>query len=76
MPVGARDALAAVRAAGAEHAIVPGSGPTVVGIWWGDGRRERALGWPRQRCATSYPGAVVATPVAAEFGAAVVNLSV
>lgn len=62
------EALAAARAAGAEHAMVSGSGPTVFGVWWGAGAAERAT-----EAATGlrarYPGAVVATPVAAEFAA-------
>ena len=37
LSLGRGDALEALRAAGAEHAIVSGSGPTVVGIWWGSG---------------------------------------
>ncbi len=32
-------AITALRAAGAEHALVSGSGPTVFGLWWGRGRR-------------------------------------
>jgi 4-diphosphocytidyl-2-C-methyl-D-erythritol kinase len=62
------DALAAVRLAGADHAIVSGSGPTVVGIWWGaDGLRRAESAAEALR--GDYPGAVLATPVAAEFGA-------
>jgi 4-diphosphocytidyl-2-C-methyl-D-erythritol kinase len=62
------DALAAVRSAGADHAIVSGSGPTVVGIWWGPDARERAA-LAVDILQKGYPHAVVATPVAAEFGA-------
>jgi 4-diphosphocytidyl-2-C-methyl-D-erythritol kinase len=62
------DALAAVRAAGADHAMVSGSGPTVVGIWWGQGASQRAES-AANGMRDSYPGAVVAIPVAAEFGA-------
>jgi 4-diphosphocytidyl-2-C-methyl-D-erythritol kinase len=62
------DALAAVRLAGADHAIVSGSGPTVVGIWWGVDAVERAE-LVAYGLGESYPGAVVATPVAAAFGA-------
>jgi 4-diphosphocytidyl-2-C-methyl-D-erythritol kinase len=62
------DALAAVRLAGADHAIVSGSGPTVVGIWWGSDASQRA-GLAADGLRDIYPGAVVATPVAAEFGA-------
>jgi 4-diphosphocytidyl-2-C-methyl-D-erythritol kinase len=58
--------LEAVLAAGAEHAMVSGSGPTVVGLWWGGNARMRA-----SRAALSlsdqFPGAVVADPVTAEF---------
>ncbi len=65
---GCADALAALRAAGADNAIVSGSGPTVVGIWWGRGAAESAeLAAVGLR--ESYPRAVVATPVAAAFGA-------
>jgi 4-diphosphocytidyl-2-C-methyl-D-erythritol kinase len=62
------DALTAVRLAGADHAIVSGSGPTVVGIWWGLEASKRA-GLAVNELRDSYPGAVVAAPVAAEFGA-------
>ena len=44
-------ALAAARAAGADHALVSGSGPTVVGLFPGpDGparAQAAAAGWPR-----------------------------
>lgn len=36
------DALAAVHRAGAEHALVCGSGPTVAGLYWGDDALARA----------------------------------
>lgn len=36
------EALAAARAAGADHALVSGSGPTVVGLFAGAGHAERA----------------------------------
>jgi 4-diphosphocytidyl-2-C-methyl-D-erythritol kinase len=36
-------ALAAARRAGADHALVTGSGPTVLGLFTGDGHRERGL---------------------------------
>jgi 4-diphosphocytidyl-2-C-methyl-D-erythritol kinase len=62
------DALAAVRAHGADHAMVSGSGPTVVGIWWGQDASQRAES-AANGLRAGYPGAVVATPVAAEFGA-------
>ena len=55
-------ALDAAFAAGADHAIVSGSGPTVIGIWWGQarssGRRAPPTGsWGR------FPAAAVAEPV-------------
>jgi 4-diphosphocytidyl-2-C-methyl-D-erythritol kinase len=62
------DALGAVRAAGAEHAMVSGSGPTVVGIWWGLGAVGRAFS-AAQRLREEYPLAVAAEPVTAEFAA-------
>jgi 4-diphosphocytidyl-2-C-methyl-D-erythritol kinase len=36
------DAIEAVRAQGADHAIICGSGPTVAGIYWGDDAELRA----------------------------------
>jgi 4-diphosphocytidyl-2-C-methyl-D-erythritol kinase len=53
-------ALDHARAAGADHALVSGSGPTVVGLF-GDpeGAREAAAGWPR---------GFAAEPVDEEFG--------
>jgi 4-diphosphocytidyl-2-C-methyl-D-erythritol kinase len=63
------DALDALRAAGAEHALVSGSGPTVVGIWWGLGAVGRAFS-AAQELRARYPLAVGAEPVTAEFAAA------
>ena len=62
------EALEAVRAAGAEHAMVSGSGPTVVGIWWGLGAVGRAFA-AAQRLRDEHPLAVAAEPVTAEFAA-------
>jgi 4-diphosphocytidyl-2-C-methyl-D-erythritol kinase len=59
--------LDAVRGAGAEHALVSGSGPTVVGIWWGEEALLRATEAART-LALRWPGAVAAYPVAAEYG--------
>jgi 4-diphosphocytidyl-2-C-methyl-D-erythritol kinase len=62
------DALDAVRAAGAAEALVSGSGPTVVGVYWGpeaEGRAADAAGALVDR----YPGARSAIPVSEEFGA-------
>jgi 4-diphosphocytidyl-2-C-methyl-D-erythritol kinase len=59
-------ALNAVREAGADHVFVSGSGPTVVGLFWGSaGRASAAAGALAER----YPGAVPAIPVDADFGA-------
>jgi 4-diphosphocytidyl-2-C-methyl-D-erythritol kinase len=58
----------AVRAVGAEHAMVSGSGPTVVGIWWGLGAVGRAFS-AAQELRERYPLAVGAEPVTAEFAA-------
>jgi 4-diphosphocytidyl-2-C-methyl-D-erythritol kinase len=53
--------------AGAERALVCGSGPTVAGVFWGPGAKVRAA-----TAATSltprFPGATVAVPVTADFG--------
>lgn len=62
------EALAAARAAGADHALVSGSGPTVVGIFHGpDGPQaaEAAARELRER----FPGATGARPVDAAFAA-------
>ncbi len=55
-------AIEAVRTTGADHAIVSGSGPTVVGIWWGENARPRAVE-AAQTLVEMFPGAVVADPV-------------
>lgn len=54
-------ALTAARLVGAERAIVCGSGPTVIGLYWGD------EAWPRAAAAAAevaevFPGAVAARP--------------
>jgi 4-diphosphocytidyl-2-C-methyl-D-erythritol kinase len=62
------DALAAARAAGADRALVSGSGPTVVGIFHGPdgfGAAEAAAAELRGR----FPGATGAHPVDAAFAA-------
>ena len=66
---GCGDALDAMRAAGAEHAMVSGSGPTVVGIWWGLGAVGRAFA-AAHRLRADYPLALGAEPVTAEYAAA------
>ncbi|HWD69634.1 MAG TPA: hypothetical protein VG293_05525 [Solirubrobacteraceae bacterium] len=62
------DALDAMLAAGAESALVSGSGPTVVGIWWGLGAVGRAFS-AAQQLRERYPLAVGAEPVSAEYAA-------
>lgn len=62
------DALAAAREAGADRALVSGSGPTVVGIFHGSGgpaAAEAAAAVLRSR----FPGATAAHPVDAAFAA-------
>jgi len=58
------EALRALRAAGAEHAILCGSGPTCAGIWWGADARRRAQA-AAARLRGRWPGATVAQPVGA-----------
>ncbi len=56
------DALGAARGAGADDVLVCGSGPTVIGIYWGKGsagRAEAAAGG----LAGEFPRAVAALPV-------------
>jgi 4-diphosphocytidyl-2-C-methyl-D-erythritol kinase len=56
-------ALDAVRAAGAEHALVSGSGPTVFGVF-PDGAEAAA-----ETLRDAYPLAVAARPVGSDYGA-------
>ncbi|MGA2013090.1 MAG: 4-(cytidine 5'-diphospho)-2-C-methyl-D-erythritol kinase [Solirubrobacteraceae bacterium] len=66
-------ALALARDAGADQAMVCGSGPTVIGIYWGhDGGGERAAAAAR-RLAARYPGAIAADPVRRGTGASAPN---
>jgi 4-diphosphocytidyl-2-C-methyl-D-erythritol kinase len=63
-------ALAAVREAGADHAFVSGSGPTVAGLFWdvsGAEGRARAQA-AAAALAPRYPGACCAVPVPRDFG--------
>jgi 4-diphosphocytidyl-2-C-methyl-D-erythritol kinase len=65
---GIEAARSAVREAGADHALVSGSGPTVFGLFWG------ADGWARADdaevvLAGRYPEAYAAHPVGVAFGA-------
>jgi 4-diphosphocytidyl-2-C-methyl-D-erythritol kinase len=60
-------ALEAVRASGADHALVSGSGPTVAGLYWGPDAPARSAAAAAE-LADSFPGATVAEPVGPEFG--------
>jgi 4-diphosphocytidyl-2-C-methyl-D-erythritol kinase len=61
-------ALAAARDAGADHAFVSGSGPTVVGLFWG-ARAESAANRAALELRDRFPGAVAARPVTPAFAA-------
>lgn len=63
-------ALAAVRDAGAEHAFVSGSGPTVAGIFWDPPASDSAAlaAAAATALAPRYPGACCAVPVPRDFG--------
>ncbi|HST41911.1 MAG TPA: hypothetical protein VLK58_20505 [Conexibacter sp.] len=61
-------ALEAARDAGADHAFVSGSGPTVIGLFWGE-EGERAARTGAERLRERFPGAVAARPVAPDFAA-------
>ncbi|HET8980340.1 MAG TPA: hypothetical protein VFN87_19465 [Solirubrobacteraceae bacterium] len=56
-------ALSAAGQAGADHALVCGSGPTVIGLFLGSDGPRRAAGAARALTAT-FPGALAAAPVA------------
>ncbi len=59
-------ALEGVRATGAEHALVCGSGPTVAGLWWGPEAAEQARA-AATRLAPRFPRATAAGPVDPQF---------
>lgn len=61
-------ALAHVRRAGADGAFVSGSGPTVIGVFWGPDGPARA-GDAESALAGRYPEAYAADPVDSAFGA-------
>lgn len=61
------EAIAAARAAGADHAFVCGSGPTVTGLFWGGDGPARAAAAARE-LSRRFPEAVSAEPVGAEYG--------
>jgi 4-diphosphocytidyl-2-C-methyl-D-erythritol kinase len=60
-------AIDAVRRAGADHAVVCGSGPTVAGLFWGSDALARASD-VADRLRASYPAAVAVEPVLSAFG--------
>jgi 4-diphosphocytidyl-2-C-methyl-D-erythritol kinase len=62
-----QEALEAVRDAGADHALVCGSGPTVAGLFWGEDGEERA-GSAASELVGRYPRASSAIPVGEDFG--------
>lgn len=62
------DALAAARRAGADHSLVCGSGPTVIGLFWGGDGPDRA-----SAAARNLPGALAARPVRGGVDATVPN---
>jgi 4-diphosphocytidyl-2-C-methyl-D-erythritol kinase len=53
--------------AGSEHAMVSGSGPTVLGVFWGEDAAARASAGVAALTGR-YPGATKAVPVDASFG--------
>jgi 4-diphosphocytidyl-2-C-methyl-D-erythritol kinase len=61
------DVLDRVRGAGAESAFVSGSGPTVVGLLWGENAAARADAVAAE-LSGRYPGACAAVPVSEGFG--------
>jgi 4-diphosphocytidyl-2-C-methyl-D-erythritol kinase len=61
------DALPQLRAAGAEHAFVCGSGPTCAGLWWGEDALL-ATADAATALACRFPGATAAVPVEARAG--------
>ncbi len=60
-------ALDATREAGADHAFVCGSGPTVAGLYWGQDAVDRA-GAAAAALSERFPGATAAVPVLGELG--------
>ncbi|MDQ6834866.1 MAG: 4-(cytidine 5'-diphospho)-2-C-methyl-D-erythritol kinase [Actinomycetota bacterium] len=65
-------ALAAARGAGAERAIVCGSGPTVIGVFWGPDGLVRAT-VAAEALAGQFPGALATRPRLRGVGRAVAN---
>lgn len=65
-------ALSAARSAGADRAIVCGSGPTVIGLFWGAGGFDRASAAAAELTGP-FPGAVATRPVHRGVGASAAN---
>jgi 4-diphosphocytidyl-2-C-methyl-D-erythritol kinase len=66
------ETLQDARRAGADDAIVCGSGPTVIGLFWGADGASRARA-AAQRLGAEHPAAVSADPVRGGDGAATAN---
>jgi 4-diphosphocytidyl-2-C-methyl-D-erythritol kinase len=62
------EALEAVNDTGAAHAMISGSGPTVLGVFFGPEAGALAAD-AADALAERYPGATAGTPVSEEFGA-------
>jgi 4-diphosphocytidyl-2-C-methyl-D-erythritol kinase len=60
------ESVAAVREAGADDALVSGSGPTVVGIFWGEDTTERAAK-SEAALRSRFPDITTAVPVDSTF---------
>lgn len=63
--------LAEVRAVGAEQALVSGSGPTVIGVWWGPDAGERAHS-AAERLREGHPRALAAEPVDSAYATPII----
>jgi 4-diphosphocytidyl-2-C-methyl-D-erythritol kinase len=63
-----QEALDAAEFAGADRALVSGSGPTVAGIWWGQDAATRAAS-AQQSLVNRFPRATVALPAGPRAGA-------
>ena len=59
------EALDAALKAGADHALVSGSGPTVAAVFWGDDGAQRARG-SAAKLRERFPGVTTAVPVQEE----------
>jgi 4-diphosphocytidyl-2-C-methyl-D-erythritol kinase len=66
------EALDAIREVGADDALVCGSGPTAIGLFWGSGALDYALS-ARDRLLGRWPGAVAVAPVLRGVGVPMAN---